>query len=72
VHIRDVPEVMKTSGFINGVRHTQLGEKLGEEFASSFDNLMDKVRAFIRGKDTTSRAREAEGKKVVSYGKNND
>jgi hypothetical protein len=50
MRIRDMPEVMKISGFINGVRHTQLCEKLGEEFPLSFDNLMDKVRAFIRGK----------------------
>jgi hypothetical protein len=55
--IRDVPEVMKISSFINGVRHTQLCEKLGEEFPSTFDNLVDKVRAFVSGEDIGNSAR---------------
>ncbi|KAI3818504.1 hypothetical protein L1987_12313 [Smallanthus sonchifolius] len=56
--IEDVPEQMKVSSFINGVRHTQLQEKLGEDYPKGFDVLMDRVRAFIRGKDTSDRARE--------------
>ncbi|KAJ0590118.1 putative retrotransposon gag domain-containing protein [Helianthus annuus] len=57
MNIKDVPEVMKISSFINGVKHAQLCEKLGEEFPHSSDNLMDRVRAFVRGKemDTTPR-----------------
>ncbi|XP_022004175.1 uncharacterized protein LOC110901676 [Helianthus annuus] len=58
MNIKDVPEVMKINSFINGLKHTQLYEKLGEEFPHSFDNLMDRVRAFVRGKDTVSKAKE--------------
>ncbi|XP_021986725.1 uncharacterized protein LOC110883225 [Helianthus annuus] len=43
MNIKDVPEVMKISSFINGLKHAQLCEKLGEEFPHSFDNLMDRV-----------------------------
>ncbi|XP_035845365.1 uncharacterized protein LOC118491586 [Helianthus annuus] len=58
MNIKDVPEVMKISSFINGLKHAQLCEKLGKEFPYSFDNLMDKVRAFVRGKETVSKAKE--------------
>ncbi|XP_021980657.1 uncharacterized protein LOC110876803 [Helianthus annuus] len=58
MNIKDVPEFMKISSFINGLKHAQLCEKLGEEFPRSFDNLMDRVRAFVRGKDTVSKAKE--------------
>jgi hypothetical protein len=64
IRIREVPKVMKISCFTNGVRHTQLCEKLGEEFLPTFDSLMDKVRAFVRGKDTGNRARELEARKL--------
>ncbi|XP_076887634.1 uncharacterized protein LOC143537845 [Bidens hawaiensis] len=32
MNIKGVPEVMKISGFINGMRFSQLMEKLGEDF----------------------------------------
>jgi hypothetical protein len=64
--------VMKISGFIKGVRHAQLCEKLGEEFPSSFDSLMDKVRAFVRGKDTGNQAKELDSRKGGSFGKAKD
>ncbi|XP_035841427.1 uncharacterized protein LOC118488262 [Helianthus annuus] len=60
MNIKDVPEVMKISSFINGLKHAQLCEKLGEEFPHSFDNLMDRVRAFVRGKHTVSKAKETD------------
>ncbi|XP_022031521.2 uncharacterized protein LOC110932501 [Helianthus annuus] len=60
MNIKDVPEVMKISSFINGLNHAQLCGKLGEEFPHSFDNLMDRVRAFVRGKDTVSKAKETD------------
>ncbi|KAK9074310.1 hypothetical protein SSX86_006908 [Deinandra increscens subsp. villosa] len=74
MYIRDVPEVMKISGFIQGVRNSQLCEKLGEEFPSSFDDLMDRVRAYIRGKDTGQKAKEWGARKdnSSSYGKGRD
>ncbi|XP_076928288.1 uncharacterized protein LOC143592209 [Bidens hawaiensis] len=62
MNIKGVPEVMKICGFINGVRFSQLTEKLGEDFPTTFDQLMDRVRAFVRGKDTGSKLREWEGK----------
>ncbi|XP_022041064.1 uncharacterized protein LOC110943634 [Helianthus annuus] len=58
MNIKDVPEVMNISSFINGLKHAQLCEKLGEEFPHSFDNLMDRVRDFVKGKDTVSKAKE--------------
>ncbi|KAD3067732.1 hypothetical protein E3N88_35612 [Mikania micrantha] len=67
MQIQGVPKVMKISSFINGVRQPQLCEKLGEDFPTTFDSLMDKVRAFVRGKDTSFRAREWELKKSGSY-----
>ncbi|KAL8205931.1 hypothetical protein R6Q57_009482 [Mikania cordata] len=54
--IQGVPEVMKISSFINGFRQPQLCEKLGEDFPTTFDSLMDKVRVFVRGKDASLRA----------------
>ncbi|KAD4178711.1 hypothetical protein E3N88_27302 [Mikania micrantha] len=63
LNIQGVPEVMKISSFINGVRQPQLCENLGEDFPTTFDDLMDKVRAFLRDKDTSLRAREWDLKK---------
>ncbi|KAD7476973.1 hypothetical protein E3N88_00109 [Mikania micrantha] len=63
MQIQGVPEVMMISSFINRVRQPQLCEKLGEDFPTTFDGLMDKVRAFVRGKDTILRAREWDVKK---------
>ncbi|XP_022030557.1 uncharacterized protein LOC110931473 [Helianthus annuus] len=60
MNIKDVPEVMKIRSFINGLKHPQLCEKLGEEFPPFFDNLMDRVRAFVRGKDMVSKAKETD------------
>ncbi|XP_076884507.1 uncharacterized protein LOC143533699 [Bidens hawaiensis] len=63
MNIKGVPKVMKISGFINGVRFSQLTENLGEDFLATFDQLMDRVRAFVREKDMGSKLREWEGKK---------
>ncbi|MFS7939180.1 putative retrotransposon gag domain-containing protein [Helianthus anomalus] len=60
MNINGVPEVMKINSFINGLKHAQLCEKLGEEFPHSFDNLMDRVRAYVRGKDTVNKANETD------------
>ncbi|KAI3798230.1 hypothetical protein L1987_33501 [Smallanthus sonchifolius] len=65
MQIRDVPEIMKISSFMNGVRNTPLCEKLGEDFTETLDQLMDKVRAWVRGKDAGSKAREWEAKRVI-------
>lgn len=67
MNIKGVPEVIKMiSGFINGVRLSQLTEKLGEDFPATFDQLMDRVGAFVRGKDTGTKLREWEIKRVTS------
>jgi hypothetical protein len=57
MYIGDVQKVMKISNFVNGIRHNQLCEKLGEDFPASFDALIDRVRAFIRWKDMSDKAR---------------
>ncbi|KAD4888729.1 hypothetical protein E3N88_20802 [Mikania micrantha] len=63
MQIQGAPEVMKISSFINGFRQPQLCEKLGKDFPTTFDSLMDKVRAFVSGKDMSLMAREWELKK---------
>ncbi|KAJ0455039.1 hypothetical protein HanIR_Chr15g0746711 [Helianthus annuus] len=71
MNIKDVPQVVKVSSFINRLKHAQLCKKLGEEFPRSFDNLMDRVRAFFRGKDTVSKAKETDAppRRVTSAAK---
>lgn len=43
MNIKGVPEVMKISGLINGVRFSQLTENLGEDFPTTFDLVMGRV-----------------------------
>ncbi|XP_076926873.1 uncharacterized protein LOC143590207 [Bidens hawaiensis] len=68
MNIKGVLEVMKISGFINGLRFSQLTEKLGEDFPTTFDKLMDRVWAFVRGKDTGTKLIEWETKRIIPKG----
>lgn len=67
MRIRDVPEIMKISSFINDVKHAQMCETLEEDFPKTFDVLMDKVCAFVRGKVVGNLVREYGGKKSGSF-----
>ncbi|KAK9049882.1 hypothetical protein SSX86_031149 [Deinandra increscens subsp. villosa] len=55
---------LRISGFCHGVRNSQLVEKLHENLPTSMESLMDRVRAFVRGKNACSNMWEMESRKA--------
>jgi hypothetical protein len=49
---------LRISGFCHGVRSSQLVEKLHEDFPKTMEILMEKARAFVRGKGACSVTQE--------------
>ena len=49
IHVKACPEVLKISGFMNGINNPELIRKLNEKVPQNFDELMKRTRSFIQG-----------------------
>ncbi|KAK1433246.1 hypothetical protein QVD17_10155 [Tagetes erecta] len=54
MQIQGASDQLRISGFCHGVRNTQLVEKLHEDLPQSMEVLMDRARAFVKGKAACS------------------
>ncbi|KAK1406979.1 hypothetical protein QVD17_38589 [Tagetes erecta] len=63
MNIPDVPEVMKVTSFIYGLRHNQLCGKLNARFPKTLDEVMDRARAYHRRKEAEDQMKEMEGRR---------
>jgi hypothetical protein len=65
MRISGAVDQLRVSGFCHVVKNAQLVEKLHEYLPTSMEVLMDRVRAFVRGKNACSKMIDVEAKKVV-------
>ena len=49
IHVKACPEVLKISGFMNGINNPELIRKLNDKVPQTFDELMKRTRSFIQG-----------------------
>ena len=49
IHVKACPEVLKISGFMNGINNPELIRKLNDKVPENFDELMKRTRSFIQG-----------------------
>ena len=61
IHVKACPEVLKISGFMNGINNPELIKRLNNTVPQTFDELMKRTRSFIQGE-----AAAAESKKGYS------
>ena len=61
IHIKSCPELLKISGFMNGISNQDLIKKLNDKVPQTFDELMKRTRSFVQGE-----AAAADSKRVYS------
>nr|GEW20822.1 reverse transcriptase domain-containing protein [Tanacetum cinerariifolium] len=61
IHIKACPEILKISGFMNGINNPELIKRLNDRVPQTFDELMKHTRSFIQGE-----AAAADSKKLYS------
>lgn len=49
IQVKACPEVLKISGFMNGINNPELIRKLNDKVPQSFDELTKRTRSFIQG-----------------------
>lgn len=49
IHVKACPEVLKISGFMNGINNPELIKRLNDKVPQTFDELMKRTRSFIQG-----------------------
>jgi hypothetical protein len=54
IHIKACPEILKISGFMNGINNLELIRRLNDKVPQTFDELMKRTRSFIQGEAATA------------------
>ena len=49
IQVKACPEILKISGFMNGINNPELIRKLNDKVPQSFDELTKRTRSFIQG-----------------------
>nr|GEW65772.1 reverse transcriptase domain-containing protein [Tanacetum cinerariifolium] len=49
IHIKACPEILRISGFMNGINNPELIKRLNDMVPQTFDELMKRTRSFIQG-----------------------
>ncbi|GKF88075.1 hypothetical protein Tco_0258952, partial [Tanacetum coccineum] len=49
LHIKEVPPVLRISAFMHGHGHPELAKKINDKIPKTMDEMLERVRAFIRG-----------------------
>ncbi|GKC77745.1 reverse transcriptase domain-containing protein, partial [Tanacetum coccineum] len=57
VYFKHCPDLMKISTYMNGINNKDLIKKLNDKVLQTFDELMRRVRAFIRAEDAVADSR---------------
>ncbi|GJX05555.1 hypothetical protein Tco_0191471 [Tanacetum coccineum] len=67
-HIKGVPPVLRISAFMHGHGHPELSKKLNDKIPKTVDEIWERVRAFIRGRQPRTRLKASgllDGKRVL-------
>nr|GEY29806.1 reverse transcriptase domain-containing protein [Tanacetum cinerariifolium] len=54
IHVKACPEILKISGFMNGINNPELIKRLNDRSPQTFDELMKRTRSFIQGEATAA------------------
>ena len=54
IRIKACPELLKISGFMNGISNQDLIKKLNDKVPQTFDELMKRTRSFVQGEEATA------------------
>nr|GFC67504.1 reverse transcriptase domain-containing protein [Tanacetum cinerariifolium] len=49
IHVKAFLEILKISGFMNGINNPELIKRLNDRVPQTFDELMKRTRSFIQG-----------------------
>ncbi|GJY13184.1 hypothetical protein Tco_0382493 [Tanacetum coccineum] len=58
IHVRACPEILKISGFMNGINNPELIKRLNDRVPQTFDELMKRTRSFIQGEAAAADSRK--------------
>ncbi|GJY87358.1 reverse transcriptase domain-containing protein [Tanacetum coccineum] len=58
IHVKACPEILKISGFMNGINNPKLIKRLNDRVPQTFDELMKRTRSFIQGEAAAADSRK--------------
>ncbi|GJX95349.1 hypothetical protein Tco_0351147 [Tanacetum coccineum] len=58
LHDKACPEILKISGFMNGINNPELIKRLNDRVPQTFDELMKRTRSFIQGEAAAADSRK--------------
>ncbi|GKC17328.1 reverse transcriptase domain-containing protein [Tanacetum coccineum] len=58
IHVKACPEILKISGFMNGISNPKLIKRLNDRVPQTFDELMKRTRSFIQGEAAAADSRK--------------
>ncbi|GJZ78734.1 reverse transcriptase domain-containing protein [Tanacetum coccineum] len=58
IHVKACPEILKISGFMNGINNPELIKRLNDRVPQTFDELMKRTRSFIQGEAAAADSRK--------------
>ncbi|GJZ65485.1 reverse transcriptase domain-containing protein [Tanacetum coccineum] len=58
IHVKACPEILKISGFMNGINNPELIKRLNDRVPQTFDELMKCTRSFIQGEAAAADSRK--------------
>nr|GEZ67776.1 reverse transcriptase domain-containing protein [Tanacetum cinerariifolium] len=59
IHVKACPEILKISGFMNGINNPELIKILNDMVPQTFDELMKRTRSFIEGEATAADSKKS-------------
>nr|GFC42990.1 reverse transcriptase domain-containing protein [Tanacetum cinerariifolium] len=59
IHLKACPEILKISGFMNGINNPELIKRLNGRVPQTFDELMKRTRSFIQGEAAAAASKKS-------------
>ncbi|GJV82398.1 hypothetical protein Tco_1522296 [Tanacetum coccineum] len=59
IHVKACPEILKISGFMNGINNPELIKRLNDRVPQTFDELMKRTRSFIQEEAAAADSRKS-------------
>nr|GEX28033.1 reverse transcriptase domain-containing protein [Tanacetum cinerariifolium] len=61
-HVKACPEILRISGFMNGINNPELIKRLNDRVPQTFDELMKRTRSFIQGEAVAADSKKSYSK----------
>jgi hypothetical protein len=59
IQVKACPEILKISGFMNGIKNPELIRKLNDKVPQTFDELTKRTRSFVQGEAAAADSKKA-------------